>query len=109
MRTQKRTDFAAVSRRSVLQDFRQQRAAERRPDVPTVGNVRKIIFVNPNSCYFPWKSLLLGRLVRLIAPAETVGGWWCAFMQEDDRQALNDAANWSDRKTTYLFDGVKFK
>ena len=35
--------------------------------------------------------------------------WYCEFVHDDDRKALNMAAGWSDNKKLYLLDCVKFK
>lgn len=99
MRTKKRTpDFGAISRSSIKKDFqRVQRypAEEKRPQIeefPKINAERRIIHISEVSGY-------------------AVGGnsWYCEFVHDDDRKALNMAAGWSDKKKLYLLDCVKFK
>lgn len=111
---QRQPDFGAISRASIKRDFqRVQRYPEREKrreiaNSPEINSERRIIFVGENSSYFKLRALLLGRHVRLVEQS-SVGGWVCEFVRDDDRQALNAAAGWSESKDRYLFDNVKFK
>jgi hypothetical protein len=102
-------NYAEISRRSVRADFAPRKfQREIRKERPQSEDVRRIVFVNPNSGYFKYKNLLLGKQVRLLREA-ILGGWFCEFLNDHDRKAVNDAAGWSNEKREYLFDGVKFK
>ena len=51
---------------------------------------------------------IVGKLVRLKEKANVGGNsWYCEFVHDDDRKALNMAAGWSDNKKLYLLDCVK--
>lgn len=115
MRVKKRIpDFCAISRRSIRRDFEYGKIyarGEKRREIansPEINSERRIIFVGENSSYFKLRAFLLGRHVRLVEQS-SVGGWVCEFVRDDDRQALNTAAGWSESKDRYLFDNVKFK
>lgn len=115
MRTTKRqSDFSAVSRRSIQKDFQRvqsyAREVKRREieDLPEINSERRAVFVGKNSEYYQHRACILGKLFRLVERAG-VGGWICEFVHDEDRQVLNAAAGWTDNKTRYLLDGVKFK
>lgn len=38
-----------------------------------------------------------------------IGYWYCEFIFDEDRRALNEAAGWSNNKNVYLLDNVQFK
>lgn len=119
MRMNKRTDYAEISRRSIQRDF--QRPAYRQyvgkhdtvsekheqNEPPKENAERRIIFVCEQSSYYKYRSYIVGKLVRLVEQAQS-GGWFCEFVHDEDRQALNKAAGWSE-KQQYLFDCVKYK
>lgn len=118
MRTKKRTtDFGAISRSSVKRDFQRvqtyPKEEKRREieDLPKINAERRIIHISETSAYAKYARYIVGKLVRLKEKATTVGGnsWYCEFVHDDDRKALNTAAGWSDAKRQYLFDGIKFK
>ena len=115
MRTRKRiSDYGAISRRSIQNDFKyMQRHTERekRPQIetqPETNAERRVLFVGENSGYYKYRSYIVGKLVRLVQKT-SFGGWFCEFVYEDDRKAINHAAGWSDDKKQYLLDCVKFK
>lgn len=115
MRTSKKQpDYGAISRASVKRDMKKVQiypTEEKVPQIekqPEINAERRIIFVNENSAYFRYRSYIVGKLVRLIERSN-MGGWRCSFVYDDDRKALNNAANWSDNKKEYIFDGIKFK
>lgn len=119
MRMNKRPDYGEISRRSIQRDF--QRPAYRqylgkrdtiaeKPQLnapPQEQAERRIIFVGEQSSYFKYRTFIIGKLVRLVEKTES-GGWFCEFVHDYDRQALNKAAGWNEKKQ-YLFDCVKFK
>jgi hypothetical protein len=117
MRTKKRTpDFGAISRLSIKKDFqRVQRypAEEKRPQIeelPKINAERRIIHISEVSGYAKFARYIVGKLVRLKEKANVGGNsWYCEFVHDDDRKALNMAAGWSDNKKLYLLDGIKFK
>lgn len=117
MRTKKRTpDFGAISRSSIKKDFqRAQRypTEEKTPQIeelPKINAERRIIHISETSAYAKFARCIVGKLVRLKEKANVGGNsWYCEFVYDDDRKALNMAAGWSDNKKLYLLDGVKFK
>lgn len=116
MRTTKNSkpDFGAISRRSMQRDFRMvqtyHREEKRREteNPPEISSIRRVMFVGENSSYYKFRAQIVGKLVRLLRQS-SVGGWVCEFVHDDDRQKLNEAAGWSETKTEYLLDCVKFK
>ena len=114
MRIKRKTDYSEISRRSVRSDFKPyNRTPEREKGrqaqkQPQINAIRRIAFVNENSGYYKYRNLILGKQVRLLREAP-FGGWYCSFVFDEDRRALNRAAEWSEGKDEYLFDGVKFK
>lgn len=103
MRFKKKPNYTAVSRQSIKRDFEPYRRPERE-----TGDYRRIIAVGELSSYRQYASKLIGKLVRVLR-VSSVGGYICEFVHDEDRQALNYAAGWSDRKKEYLLDNVKFK
>lgn len=115
MRVKKREpDYGAIARRSVRKDFARvpmHPKGEKRPEIenlPEINAERRVVFVGENSSYYKLRSFVLGKLVRL-KEKSSYGGWLCEFVHDDDRKAINNAAGWSDYKTEYLLDCVKFK
>ena len=117
MRTKKRTpDFGAISRSSIKKDFQRVQiypAEEKRPQIeelPKINAERRIIHISEVSGYAKFARYIVGKLVRLKEKANVGGNsWYCEFVYDDDRKALNMAAGWSDNKKLYLLDGIKFK
>ena len=103
MRTKKRTpDFGAISRSSIKKDFQR---VQRYP-----AEEKRIIHISETSAYAKFARYIVGKLVRLKEKSEFGGNsWYCEFVHDDDRKALNMAAGWSDNKKLYLLDGIKFK
>lgn len=98
-------NYNALVRLSIGRDFRN--ANFRKKEVQE-SHIRRVSELNAASSYAPYKKLVIGKLVRILSSG-TYGGMWVEFVYEDDRQALNKAAGWSDEKKKYLLDGVKFK
>lgn len=117
MRTKKRTpDFGAIPRSSIKKDFqRVQRypTEGKRPkieELPKINAERRIIHISETSAYAKFARYIVGKLVRLKEKANVGGNsWYCEFVYDDDRKALNMAAGWSDSKNLYLLDGIKLK
>lgn len=116
MRTKKRTpDFGAISRSSIKKDFQRVQRPRRgkRPQIeelPKINAERRIIHISEVSGYAKFARYIVGKLVRLKEKANVGGNsWYCEFVHDDDRKALNMAAGWSDNKKLYLLDGIKFK
>jgi hypothetical protein len=117
MRIKKRTpDYGAISRSSIKRDFqRVQRypKEEKRPEIeelPKINAERRIIHISETSAYAKFARFIVDKLIRIREKANVGGNsWYCEFVHDDDRKALNMAAGWSDNKREYLFDGIKFK
>lgn len=115
MRTKKRTpDYGEIYRQSIKNDFiRVQTCPEREKrkqieNPPEINAERRVLFVGENSSYYKLRSYIVGRLVRLVEKS-SIGGWFCEFVHDSNRKAINHAAGWSDNKKQYLLDCVKFK
>lgn len=85
---------------------------QKRPEVnqePEENAERRIIQINERGDYAKFSKYIVGKLVRLKRKSMFGNSWYCEFIFDDDRKALNRAAGWSDNKKEYLFDGLKFK
>ena len=110
MRTKKRTpDFGAISRLSIKKDFQRVQgypAEEKRPqteELPKINAESRVIHISEVSGYAKFARYIVGKLVRLKEKANVGGNsWYCEFVYDDDRKALNMAAGWSDNKKLYL-------
>lgn len=117
MRTKKRTpDFGAISRSSIKKDFQRvqstppRKNARKSKNCQKINAERRIIHISEVSGYAKFARYIVGKLVRLKEKANVGGNsWYCEFVHDDDRKALNMAAGWSDNKKLYLLDGIKFK
>ena len=116
MRTKKREpDYGAISRRSMQKDFtpvHRYPPKEKSPQIensPEINSERRVIFVGENSWYYKYRSFIVGKLFRLVGRSNNTGGWICEYIHDEDRRAINSAAGWSNNKTQYLLEGVKFK
>ena len=97
-----KNDYAAESKNSIKKDLisaRQERSAD-------AAN-KRIKEVRPTSSYYKYSRYIVGRLVRITGKG--LCGNVCEFVHDEDRQALNNAAGWSDKKREYIFDSVIFK
>lgn len=102
-------DYLEISRNSIREDFRKANFQRngRAPKKPHPANTKRIVFVDDRSDYAKFRRELLGKLVRLKSVAHGFG-IWVNFVHDKDRLALNRAAGWSDNKTDFLLDNVKF-
>ena len=113
MRVKKNTDFRAISRRSKQRDIisRESRYStkkvKQRENLTQVNEILLIILVGENSGYYGFRFYLIGKLVRIVEHI-SISEFYCEFVHDNDRVALNIAAGWSDNKKKYLFDCVKF-
>lgn len=97
-----KNDYADASKRSIKKDLiraRQEKSAD-------AAN-KRIKEVRPTSSYYKYSRYIVGRLVRITG--QGLCGNVCEFVHDEDRQALNHAAGWSDKKKEYIFDSVIFK
>lgn len=100
--------FDELVRRSIQKDF--ARANFKRMGIkmkkPHPKNVKRVIEVNKNCDYFPYRKFILGKLVRVLE--EQNNSVLIEFVNNKDREILNNAAGWSDMKRSYLLNRVKF-
>ena len=124
MRTKKKVDYGAISRRSVRQDFYseeihvpKEKTLQKRNFTEISGRVSpaekpfRIQSINPACQYAKFSRFFVGKLVQLVEKTgvgDSTTGWY-EFVFDDDRQALNEAAGWSDAKTRYLLERPKLK
>ena len=97
-----KNDYTEASKGSIKKDqisARQERSAD-------AAN-KRIKEVRPTSSYYKYSRYIVGRLVRITGKG--LCGNVCEFVHDEDRQALNNAAGWSDKKREYIFDSVTFK
>lgn len=113
MRVKKEIDFKAISKRSMQRDYESTR---KRIIIPQkalnsqIGAIERVLYICKNSEYAKYARFIVGKLVRLEQKSDiNNSAWYCSFVNDCDRKALNKEANWSDSKKIYLFDGVKFK
>ena len=97
-----------LSRRSIRRDFAKANFKRngRKPKTPHPKRTKRVLALNETSGYAQFRRLIVGRLVRILGYAPT-GGFWVEFVREADRNALNAAAGWTDKRR-FLLDGVKF-
>lgn len=121
MRVKKHTpDYGAISRRSIAKDFYPERIYIRQEKSPENENKAKITprqdgerisSINPACQYAKYARYLVGKLVKLVSepkPGGNTTGWY-EFVYDEDREALNTAAGWSDKKKQYFLEKPKFK
>lgn len=106
--------FAEISKQSIKKDFqkfqKKPKPAKVKVDQPPEENAeRRVSQINESGQYGKYAKFIVGKLVRLKRKSAFGNSWYCEFIFDDDRIALNRAAGWSDKKTEYLFDGLKFK
>lgn len=124
----RKTDYEAISRRSVAKDFNPERihiihnkVPEKRnsreinipkqQEKPEEGQSKRISTINQVCMYAKYARFFVGKLVRLVSKkgvGDSTTGWY-EFVHDEDRKALNEAAGWSDNKKMYLLERPKFK
>ena len=132
MRTKKKVDFGAISKRSIKKDFYSEEIHIPKEKTPEKRNLQKITAmkkvkeleqyeaadtpcrissINPNCQYAKYAKFFIGKLVKLVnktGVGDSTTGWY-EFLFDEDRKALNEAAGWSDRKNRYLLERPKLK
>ena len=132
MRTKKKVDFGAISKRSIKKDFYSEEIHIPKEKTPEKRNLQKttamkkvkeleqyeaadtpcrISSINPNCQYAKYAKFFIGKLVKLVnktGVGDSTTGWY-EFLFDEDRKALNEAAGWSDRKNRYLLERPKLK
>lgn len=103
------SNFEDIVRRSIRKDFANAHFKKMGTQVKTPHpiNTRRIGEVLEQSDYYKFRRFLVGKLIRIIR--ESASGNWVEFVNDSDRQALNNAAGWSNNKRQYLLNAVKFK
>lgn len=100
-------DWSELVRRSIRKDFAKAHFKQfREVKTPHPKDTKRVLEVGEKSSYLRFRRLIEGRLVRLVEQGST--GYWVEFVNEGDRNRLNAAAGWSQNKTRYLFDNIKF-
>lgn len=123
--SKRKTDFEAISRRSIAKDFYAERIYLKHNKVPEkgksceinilpkteVGDIKRIISINQICQYSKYAKYFVGKQVILVEKKginDSTTGWY-EFVHDEDRKALNQAAGWSDNKKRYLLERPKFK
>lgn len=124
MRVNRKTDFEAISRRSVKRDFYPERIYLDKKKIPenrkaeeitqmkpaaTEGKTFRVTKINPDCEYARYARFFVGRLVRLkrkTGTGDSTTGWY-EFLHDKDRVSLNQAAGWSDNKREYYLERPK--
>lgn len=101
------SNLATASKRSIKKDLIIARKGEKKSAESINGKNKRIKEVLPTSSYYKYSRYIVGRLVRITGKG--LCGNVCEFVHDEDRQALNNAAGWSDRKKEYIFDSVIYK
>lgn len=115
-----KTDFGAVSRRSIARDFYKEEIYLPRKKVantgnsekitPEAGTVKRIALLSQSSEYAKFSKYFIGKLMRLeerTGTGDSTTGWY-SFVHDEDSQAMNQAAGWTSKKR-YLLERPKFK
>lgn len=107
---QTQVDYGLVSRLSIQRDFHEKgykRIFGNRKESKPKSNIKRIIEMGDGCDYKQYRRYFVGKLVRIVSPAN-MGGNWVSFVHEKDKDALNNAAGWSNNKCQYLLYGVKY-
>ena len=100
-------DYSELVRRSIKKDFAKANFKRNaRNPKPKKPKTKRVLELFETGEYYKFRKLIIGRLVRVIEQG-TIGGYWVEFVNDSDRDALNEAAGWKDKKR-FLLDGVKF-
>ena len=104
-----KTDYAELSRRSIRKDFAKANFVRngRAPKVPHTRNTRRVVELATWCEYYRFRRFFENKLVRILRPA-SAGGYWVSFINDRDRDALNKAGQWNEKKCEYLLYGVRF-
>jgi len=75
--------------------------------VPHTRNTRRVVELATWCEYYRFRRFFENKLVRILRPA-SAGGYWVSFINDRDRDALNKAGQWNEKKCEYLLYGVRF-
>lgn len=102
-------DYNELVRKSIRKDFAKANFKRngRAPRVPHPKNTKRVVEITKASSYYEYRKFILGKIVRILRPT-VVGGVWIEFVRDADRDALNKAAGWKDKRE-FLLNGVKFE
>lgn len=101
-------DYNELVRKSIRRDFAKAnfKRSGRAPKVPHPKNTRRVRELTEASGYYEYRKLIIGKLVRILK-AGLLEGFWVEFVRDADRDALNKAAGWKNKRE-FLLNGVKF-
>jgi len=97
-------DYSEIVRRSIRKDFAHANFNAREPK--TQKKTHRVLELGKPSGYYQFRKYIVGKLVRIIGPG-SICGTWVEFVHDADRDALNKAGGWTDKRQ-YLLDCVKF-
>lgn len=100
-------NYDDIVRRSIRKDFAKANFKRngRVPKTPHPKDTKRVIDLNETSGYAKLRRFIVGRLVRIVERG--LNGCWVEFVRDEDRDALNHAAGWKDKRR-FLLDGAKF-
>lgn len=106
-------DYSLVSRLSIQRDFHnasfRKQGHEARPQEQKAtrkNNVKRVLALSETSGYAKYKRFFVGKLVRILRPAQS-GGYYVEFVRKADAEFLNANAGWNNKRE-YLLDGARF-
>ena len=101
-------DYNEIVRKSIRKDFARANFKRngRVPKTPHPKNTRRVRELTEASGYYEYRKLIIGKLVRILK-AGLLEGFWVEFVRDADRDALNKAAGWKNKRE-FLLNGVKF-
>lgn len=99
-----REDLGALVRNSIRKDFARANFKRRgiAPKVPHPLNVKRVVSLNERCEYYRFRNFFTGKLVRILERG--LSGFWVEFLNIADRERLNQAAGWANKKR-YLING----
>ena len=100
-------DYSEIVRRSMRQDFANAnyKRNARIPKTHRPKDARRVVDLTDMSEYARFRRFIVGKLVRIVD--QGLNGCWVEFIRDVDRDALNRAAGWNDKRR-FLLDGAKF-
>lgn len=99
-------DYNDLVRRSIKQDFANANY-KRNTRAPKVHKrTKRVKELTEQSGYYKFRKLIVGKLVKIVGPG-IVCGVWVEFVHDADRDALNRAGGWTDKRR-FLLDGARF-
>ena len=99
-------DYAELVRWSIKQDFANANY-KRNARVPKPRKrTKRVTELTEQSGYYKFRKWIVGKLVKIVGPG-IVCGVWVEFVHDADRDALNRAGGWTDKRR-FLLDGARF-